>query len=177
MDITKGQIADIQKLVRAANRRLERASGGQKRYIENYIKKLTGGDKKFSAAYKGLSAAEAEKKIKQLNRFMSKKRTTTKKGWKEFVHNINAGLSKKGYELTDEELADILDQIDQASNDEFYRAVNLVTAKKAEMSASWDPSVEKIIEAIEQKIDFQNALKMALNANPNLKPGGKLNER
>lgn len=170
MNITQGQKKELKDLTRAANRRLERATGGQKRYIEAYIKRVTGGSEKFSASYRGLSAAEVEKKIEQLERFMSKKMTTTKKGWKDFVKNVNKGLSGKGYDLTDEELADILDQIDQSSNEEFYRAVNLVTAKKAEEGSSWDPSMEKIIEVIDQKIDFQNALKMALKANPNIGP-------
>lgn len=170
MNITQGQKKDLKDLTRAANRRLERATGGQKRYIESYIKRVTGGAEKFSAAYKGLSAAEVEKKIEQLERFISKRMTTTKKGWTDFVKNVNEGLSRKGYKLTDEELADILDQIDQGSNEEFYRAVNLVTAKKAEEGSSWDPSIEKIKEVIDQKIDFQNALKMALEANPNIGP-------
>lgn len=166
MNITPQQKAEIKALTRAANRRLERAVGGQKRYIESYIRKVTGGSSKFFAAYKGLSAQEAEKKIEMLKRFMSKRMTTTKKGWKEFVKNVNAGLSENGYTLTDEEMADILEQIDMASNEEFYRAVNLVTAKKVEEGASWDPSLEKIREVINQRIDFQGALKAALQANP-----------
>lgn len=172
MKISPEQIADIKKLVRAANRRIERATGGQASYIESYVKRVTGGSEKFSAAYKGLSAAEASKKIEMLERFMSKKETTTKTGWKEFkkesIRKSNAALSEMGYDLTDEELAEILEQIDAGSNEEFYRAINLVTAKKVEEGRSWDPTADKVAEAINQKIDFQGALKAALQANPNI---------
>ena len=167
MKISPQQIADIKKLVRAANRRLERATGGHERYIQSYIRRVTGGEEKFSARYKGLTAQEAEKKIEILKRFLDND-ISKKKGWKEFVKSVNEGLSKGGYELTDDEMADILDQIDQASNEEFYRAVNLVTAKKVEEGRSWDPTADKVAEAINQKIDFQGALKAALQANPNI---------
>lgn len=176
MDITKGQIAEIKKLVRAANRRLERATGGQEAYIKAYIKRLTGGSEKFSAAYKGLTGAQAAKKIEMLNKFMDKRETTTKTGWKELkkesIRKANKSLTGQGYDLTDQELAEILDQIDAGSNEEFYRAINLVTAEKIKEGENWDLSSDKVAEVLNQKMDFQDALRAALKANPNLKPGG-----
>lgn len=176
MDITKGQIQEIKRLVRAANRRLERATGGQEAYIKSYIRKLTGGSEKFSAAYKGLTGAQAAKKIEMLKKFMEKETTTTKTGWKklkkESIRKANKSLTGQGYDLTDEELSEILEQIEAGSNEEFYRAVNLVTAEKIKSGENWEASSDKIAEVLNQKMDFQDALRAALKANPNLKPGG-----
>lgn len=175
MDITKGQIADIKKLVRAANRRLERASGGLESYIKSQIRTLTGGAEKFSASYKGFTTVQAQKKIEMLNKFL-KNEVTKKSGFKQFkkeaISKSAAALEKKGYDLTDQELAEILDQIEAGSNEEFYRAINLVQAKKIEEGRNWSPSADKVAEILNQRIDFQDALAQALRANPNLKPGG-----
>ncbi len=173
MDITKGQIKEIQRLVRAANRRLERATGGQKDYIKSQIRTLTGGAEKFSAKYKGLTGAQAQKKIADLNKFMENK-ITKKKEWepfkKESIRKSNASLRKQGYDLTDEELAEILEQIEAGSNEEFYRAINLVTAEKAKLKDKWDSTSDKVAEVLNQKIGFQDALQAALEANPRINP-------
>lgn len=172
MDITKGQIQEIKRLVRAANRRLERATGGQEAYIKSYIRKLTGDSEKFSAAYKGLTGAQAAKKIEMLKKFMEKETTTTKTGWKKFkkesIRKANKSLTGQGYDLTDEELSEILEQIEAGSNEEFYRAVNLVTVEKIKSGENWEVSSDKIAEVLNQKADFQTALKRALEANPNI---------
>ena len=175
MDITKGQIKEIQMLVRAANRRLERAVGGQKDYIKSQIKVLTGSEK-FSAKYKGLTSTQAQKKIEMLNKFMENK-ITKKKAWPAFkadaIRKSNIGITAQGYNLTDEELADILDQIEEGINEEFYRAVNLVHAEKIINRDKWEATSDKVAAVLNQKIEFQDALAQALRIDPNLNPGKK----
>ena len=174
MNITPQQAAAIRKAVRAANRRIERAqakSAGQARYIESVVKKATGGATKFSAATKGLTFEQAAAKIEQLNKFMSRE-ATKRSGWEqtrlELVKKANQKLS--GYDLTDQELADIMIQVDSAKDIEFYRAINLVSAKKAELGNEWKGDYEQIVSAINQKIDYQQSLQMALEARPGINP-------
>lgn len=162
--ITKQQANAIRKATRAANRRIERATGGQKSYLEYYVTKLTGGPK-FSAATKGLTYEEASRKIELLNKFFGAKQTTIT-GWKEAkkaaVQKANETLSEEGYDLTDEELAEILEQIDDGNNQAFYRAVNLVQVAKSK--DSWEGTKSDIAEAIAQKYTSQEAFRMALEA-------------
>lgn len=172
MNITPQQAAAIKKVVRAANRRLERAqekSPGQARYIESLIRKMTGGSRKFSAATAGLTYEQAAKKIEMINKFMSReatKRTYWEKTRLEMVSRANKKLS--GYELTDQELADIMIQVENAKDIEFYRAVNLVSAAKAELGSAWQDDYQQIADAINQRINYQQSLQMALEARPGL---------
>ena len=69
-----------------------------------------------------------------------------------------------GYDLTDQELAEILEQIDAGDKREFYRAVNLVQAAKDEAGEDWAPSSAKISQAIAEKATAQQALEKALGA-------------
>ena len=165
-DITRKQIEDIRKLTRAANRRFERASEGQRSALEYYIGKKSGA-KKFSAATKGLTYEQAQAKIEKLQKFMAGK-STTKKGWAALkaanVAKANKAWKKMGRELTDQELAEILMQVDTKSNEDYYRAVNLVQAEKdvAELTGDiWKGTEKEISEAIAQKIEAEDALKYA----------------
>ncbi len=177
MEMTPLQVAEIRKLTRRANRRIERATGGHKSYLESVVQRSTGGKvnkatgkiegglKKFSAATKGLTYEQAAMKLKQLDRFLGGK-TTTIKGWKalqeENVKKANETLDKEGYDLTDEELAEILEQIDTKNKEDYYTAVNLVQAAKDEDPENWTGSEDQITEAILQKADYQEALTTAL---------------
>ena len=170
--ITDQQKAAIKTLTRRANRRLERAPSGQRSALEYYVNKMTG-SKKFSAATKGLSYEEAAMKLKVLEQFLSAE-STTRKGWdaikKRNVKKANETLSERGYDLTDEELADILEQIDTSNKSEYYRAVNLVQAAKDEAEEEgelWSGSSKQIAEAIGQKATAQEALRSALEARRN----------
>lgn len=174
MNITKQQSAAIKKATRAANRRIERAavkSPGQARYLESVVKKMTGGSTKFSAATKGLTYEQAAKKIEMLNKFMARE-ATKRSGWEKLrlkaIQEANKKLS--GYDLTDQELADIMIQTDSSKDIEFYRAINLVTAKKAELGDEWSGDYEQISAAIGQKISYQQSLQMALQARPGINP-------
>lgn len=159
--ITKNQIQQIKLLTRRANRRIERATGGQKRYLEAVVAKTTGGQEKFSATYKGLSETAAAHKIAQLERFLGAM-STKRVGWdwikKEIVHKARLTLEKENYDLTDEELADILMQVEGKSSTDYYRAINLVQAAK-EADPGREFSFEEIVDMIGQKVSAQEALK------------------
>ncbi len=164
--ITREQIKEIRTLTRRANRRIERATPGQRRALEYYIKKYTG-TTKFSAATKGLTGEAAAKKLADLNRFLAGE-SSTRKGWdrikRENVKHANETLKDQDYNLTDEELAEILEQVDTKNRNDYYRAVNLVEAAKEKAGKKWEGSDEEITAAIIQKVSYQKALKMAIRA-------------
>ena len=165
--ITTEQKKEIRRLTRAANRRLERATPGQRSALEYYVNQSVGANK-FSAATKGLTAEQAELKIKILNKFMAPGGISTRKGWdrlkRENVRKANETLQSEGYDLTDEELAEILEQIDTSSKKDYYRAINLVEAQKIQKGEGWEGSPEEITKAITQKATYQQALTKALQA-------------
>lgn len=164
--ITQQQKAAIRTLVRRANRRIERAGAGQTKALEYYVKQATGGTK-WSAATKGLTQEQAALKLKQLESFLSGKSTTIT-GWREIksknVSSANETLTSMGYDLEDEELAEILMQIDAADKKEFYRAINLVQAAKESAGEAWQGSKKQIQKALEEKATYQQALQKALEA-------------
>ncbi|MBQ6500386.1 MAG: hypothetical protein IJI87_03215 [Mogibacterium sp.] len=153
--VTKDQTALIRRLTRRANRRIERAKGGQKTYLESIV---AGG--KFSAATKGMSQQQAAAQIRKLEKFLNRM-STTRVGWdwirKEIVHKAAQTLSKQGYSITDEELAEILMQVDASDKTEYYRVINIVEAKKNE-DPGWKGTAANIQAAIEEKISAQQAL-------------------
>lgn len=170
MNITPQQAADIRKLTRRANRRIERATGGQESYLQSMVKRSTGAEK-FSAATKGLTYEQASKKLEELNRFLRAK-TSTITGWKEEKkRNVEKGaesLGRQGYDLTDQEFAEILKQIDSKNKQELYSAINKVQAAKVRMGDEWAGSSQQIADAIAEKISFQQALEEAIAARPEI---------
>ena len=168
--MTKEQQSEIKLLTRRANRRIERASAGQRKAMEYYI-----GSDKFSAASKGFSYEQAQAQIEKLNKFLAG-RSTTKTGWKEVkqanVSKANKTLGKMGYDLTDEELAEILIQIDSSNTESFYRSINLVQAAKYEAELEgdiWKGTSDQISEAIAQKMEASEALEAALRGREAIK--------
>jgi hypothetical protein len=165
-EVTPEQIAKIKTLTRRANRRLERASEGQRNALEYYVKAMTGSTK-FSASYAGLTYAQANAKLKSLQKFLDAKSSKIS-GWKAIkaanVSKANATLQQQGYDLTDKELAEILQQVDTADRKDFYRAVNLVQAAKVESAGAWSGSSSEIADAIKSKATAQEALERAIMA-------------
>lgn len=174
--ITEAQIKAIRTLTRRANRRLERATPGQLNYLEQYVKRMTGGSK-FSGATKGLSYYEAAAKLKSLESFLSHEGTTTRRGWeiikKKSIPKTRKTLKGEGYNLTDQELAELLEQADIETRTEFYRAINLVQAAKDRGKKSWEGSAEQIAEVLSraaaEKVEAQEALEAALLLRPKLR--------
>lgn len=164
-DFQKGEIA---RLTRLANRRIERAEGGQKAYLEYWVDQMTGA-KQFSAATKGLTFMEAQSKLHKLYKFMDYK-GSTKKGWKELkklsVEKTREKLNLMDYDLTDEELADILEQLDSKKRKDFYLVVNKVQAANDAAGSEWSGSANEIADAVSAQIseqnEYQEAYKRAL---------------
>ena len=69
MKISKELYAELRKLVRAANRRIERATPGQRMALEFYVQKATKASK-WSSAAKNMTTQQANARIQQLRRFM-----------------------------------------------------------------------------------------------------------
>ena len=164
--ITREQIKEIRTLTRRANRRIERATPGQRSALNYYVNKATGADK-FSASTKGLTQEQAAAKLRDLETFLNSP-SSTRKGWdrikQENVKKANETLSEEGYNLTDEELAEILEQIDTKNKKDYYKAINLVEAAKQEAGAGWEGSSEDIAAAIAEKVTYQKALERAILA-------------
>lgn len=162
----KGTAATIRQLTRRANRRIERAVGGQRTYLESIVR---GG--KFSASVSGMTETQKRAAINKLEKFLGAM-STTRVGWDvikmEIVHKTAGTLAAqenadyRGYSITDEELAEILMQINAADKTEFYRVINLVEA--ARQQEGWQGTADQIADIIAQKIDDQTVLQMALAA-------------
>lgn len=187
MQITPQQAAQIRKLTRRANRRIERATEGQRRYLESVVRRMTGatlnektgkyegGLEKWSAKTKGMSYEEAAVQLKKLDKFLGQK-SSTRKSWDEIkaeivrkanetlTQNDYFGKDKGGYTLTDNELADIMEIVDMENKEEFYRAINLVQAEKEKLEDNTEFNADRIAEILAQKIEYQDALKAATAA-------------
>lgn len=164
--VTAQQRAEIARLTRQANRRIERATGGQLSALEYWMEKQTGAAK-FSASSAGLTYEQAEAKLELLEQFRglkSSKITSWKEMKRESVNKANETFGEMGYDLTDEELADILKQLDSKKRSDFYRAVNLVQAAKEKAGESWEGSSSEIAAAIAEKASYQEALERGLEA-------------
>lgn len=159
--ISKKQENEIKRLAKRAQARYRASSGGQRRYIESQLIRSTG-TAKISASTKGLTSAQANAKIRQLERFLSAK-STTKKGWKEIGKKAVASAGEtwrlRGYTISDEELADILIQVDTSNIGEYYRAVNLVQAAK---DKGEEINYSKIGNIIAEKVSAAESLKRVL---------------
>ena len=161
------QKTEIARLTRLANRRLERAEGGQKKYLEYVMQRMTGSTK-FSAAVSGLTFEQAQAKLHDLYAFTSSL-ASTKAGWEKLrktaLEKTKEKLDKMEYDLTEDELADILEQLPAgASREDFYRAVNLVDATKEEEGEDWEATADRISDIIAEKVVYQDAYEMAKRA-------------
>lgn len=171
--MTREQYKEIRRLTRAAQRRMERASEGQRRAMEYQVQKATGA-KKWSSATKGFTYQQAQAQISKLERFMEAE-TTTIRGWEkvkmEQVSSAAQTLAGRysGFNLTDEELADIFKQVGDKSRQEKYKAINLVVAAKAKKGElAPDMSSQEISKAISEKVSFEAAYRRALRARKKL---------
>lgn len=176
MKISNETYQELRRLVRAANRRIERATPGQQKALEYYVKKATG-DTKWSSAAAGMSTQQASARIQQLRKFMGydeqnrqvEQVTSTRTGWEAIKANnvakANAtfGRRRAGHNLTDEEMAEILIQIGDQGKHEFYHAVNKVQAMKGYMGDKWSGDKDDIAKALSMKWSAQDAYRRALD--------------
>lgn len=181
--ITEQQKSAIRSLTRTANRRIERASEGQRRAIEHYNRGDLNDKGFFSSSYKGLSYAEAGRKIKALEQFLGAE-STTRRGWESIksqqIEKTTQTWQQRGYDLTEEEIEAILKAIDKSEDElanrviqdkerrrrKYYIAVDLVQAAKE--AEDWEGSEEDIMQAIipalDESADAQAALIRSIKA-------------
>lgn len=166
--MTREQYKEIRKLTRAAQRRMERASPGQRRAMEYQVKKSTGAPK-WSSATKGFTYQQAQAQIQKLKRFMEAESTTIR-GWRSLKEEQVAKAKRtledryKGFDLTDEELAEIFIQAGEKSKSEKYKAINLVQAAKTKAGDAWTGSKSEIEKAVGEKVTAEAAYRRALRA-------------
>lgn len=157
--ITEQQARAIKKLAERANKRLQRATEGQRAALEYYVKKATG-QTRFSKAVTNVSYQQAAAELKALEKFLAAP-STTKTGWRRLkqkqVQAATKTLNNEGYDLTDAEFAEIVEQVDSSNKKEFYFAINKVQAAKQQAGDLWDGSSDAIADAIAQKMSYQQA--------------------
>lgn len=176
MKISKELYVELRRLTRTAQRRMERATPGQRRALEFYVKQATGSTK-WSSAASGMTTQQANARIQQLRKFLgydeqnrqAEQVTSTRRGWESIkasnVEKANAtfGRRRAGHNITDEEMAEILMQLGDPSKKEFYHAVNKVQAMKGYMGKEWKGDKSDIAKALAQKWSAQDAYKRALD--------------
>lgn len=176
MKISIELYAELRRLTRAAQRRMERATPGQRKALEFYVKQATG-ERKWSSAVSGMSTQQVNARIQQLRKFMGynelnqqvEQVTSSRKGWESIkasnVAKANATFGKRraGHDLTDDEMAEILMQLGDPTKKEFYHAVNKVQAMKGKMGEKWKGDANDISKALAQKWSAQEAYRRALD--------------
>ena len=169
MAITAAQQKALTSLARAANRRLERATQGQRASLEKQIKtyhtREGAGGLKFSQG-KAKTEAEYRQRMRELEKFMEAK-TTTRRGWEQIkadnVSKAGETLRGQGYELTDKELAIILEELPKdASPADFYNAIEHVEAKKQDQGDKWRGTRAAISAALKERVNAQEAVERIL---------------
>ena len=166
--ITDKQRADIQRMTKTANERLRSATAGQRSYLEYQVNKAIGTNK-FSGKTKGMSYVEAKHQIEKLERFLNA-RSSTRRGWKAIkrqqVEAANKRWKSWGYDLTDYELATLLEQIDTKDKTAYYQAVDKVQAAKYR-GGGYELDDKAIAAAIDEQISEQKATQGLIRARKN----------
>ena len=166
MAISKEQQKELANMARRANRRLERATEGQRRALEYYLRGYTTREGKDGTVFKQGSAkteAEYKKRMTELESFLGSKddpRISTRTEWervkRQNVELANIKLKEKGYDFTDDELAAILEEAAPKAEN-YYHILNIVQAFKDSLGGSLDD--EEMIEALTTRIsDYQLTL-------------------
>lgn len=158
MPISAEQWQRLDTLTKRANQRIASAYEGQKRALEYYVP-----EGKFSRA-KPASVGEYNERMRRVERFLASKQTK-RRGWNEIkktaVKHAGETLRKeRKYELTDDELADIFEEISRRKSKVFYKILDLVEARKYEAEAentSFDLK-DAINEAFEAHVKAKEAL-------------------
>lgn len=166
--MTKEMQRELSALARAANRRIERASEGQRKALEYYLRNYHTRERNNGMRVFQQGAAknedEYETRMKELRKFMGTEDRPTisrRKRWEELkrqnVEDAGKTIRKSAnYDLTDDELATILEETDaEHGTTEFYRALENVQIAKNEAGSEWQPSPEAITEAVNARRDDQ----------------------
>ena len=173
---SNNELREFRNLVRAANRRLERAGAGQKAALEHYMSgyhtRTNGeGELRFSAAAPK-TAAEMRQRTAELEKFMAGK-TSTQRGWSDVQARATSKAQEKlgqmGYDVTDEELKNIAKETG-GHNAAFYRALEQITAEKLENEyEDMFDNEEELAEEIELRRTDQEITERLIRARQNAK--------
>ncbi len=174
MAITSEMQKDLANKARAANRRLERASKGQRRALEYYIRGYAVRQRGEYIVFKqGKAKTEAEykKRMQELEDFMNAE-SSTKKGWKALkerqVKAAGETLRDEGSNLTDDELANVLIELNRDGDSKggsdviFQAAVQNVEIEKRNAGKNWTGSDQQIRDAINSRRSAQERVQTLL---------------
>ena len=163
--ITKEMQRELAYKARAANRRLERASEGQRSALEHYIKGYSGTRESSRGTMFQQGAAKTEteyrQRMRELEKFMGGE-TSTRRGWKELkssnVEKAAGTLGEMGYDISEDELVALLEEIpDGADSATYYKALENVQAAKNKKGGTL--TRKEIIKAIsERRSDYEATL-------------------
>lgn len=186
MKISQELYKELRRLTRAAQRRMERATPGQRRSLE-YLTKRATGETKWSSAAAGMTTQQAKAQIAKLEKFLASP-YTTKRGWAaEKAENVRKAQEKlarrrKGFNLTDKELGKIFEEVtekfnisdeelaelqmsfEEALHKEKYRVINLITASKEEGGNKFKVNATTIADAMADKATAAAAYERARKA-------------
>lgn len=154
---------ELASLARAANRRIERATPGQRQALEHYLKgyhtrERDNGMRVFQQG-KAKSISEYKQRMKELRKFMGteeeptiSRRSEWEKVKKAAVEKAGETIRKKqGYNITDDELSNILQEAHLADSTEFYKALANVEISKNEAGDFWNATRNEIAKALESR--------------------------
>ena len=162
MTLTAEMQHELANLARAANRRIERATPGQRQALEYYLKgyhtrERENGMRVFQQG-KAKSVSEYKQRMKELRKFMGteeeptiSRRSEWEKVKREAVKKAGETIRKQGYNITDDELSNILQEAHPADSTEFYKALANVEISKNEAGDFWNATRNEIAKALESR--------------------------
>lgn len=173
--ITEQAQKALAALARAANRRIERATEGQRKALEHYTRQYHTRERAngMIVFQQGKAKTEAEYKarMRELELFMgsAKQPTISKRSEWERVkrENVKAAgetLRGDGSSITDEELATLLEELDGGGTAEFYKALANVEIAKERAGENWSASPEAIRDAISARRSAQERVELLIKA-------------
>lgn len=159
MALTQEMQRELAARARAANRRIERATPGQRSALEHYTRQYhtrqrANGMIVFQQG-KAKTEAEFKARMRELDLFMGTAENptiSTRAEWERVkAANVKAAgetLREDGADITDEELAAVLAELGDGSTADFYKALANVEIAKASAGEGWSPTRENIHAAV-----------------------------
>lgn len=158
--VTAQQQKELAAVARRANRRIERASEGQREalnyFMRNYHTRTREDGTLVFKQGKAGSEAEYYSRMKELEAFLSAE-STTKKGWNRLkqqnVARAGKTIRKQGFNLTDKELKVILQELPaKSSKAAFYKALeNVEIYKGSRKNRTKEPTPGEIKKAMKSR--------------------------
>lgn len=160
MAITAQQQKALAAAARRANRRIERASEGQRAAFEYFIRNYHARTREDGIIVfrQGKAGSEAEyySRMKELERFLGAE-STTRKGWealkKANVEKAGKKIRGQGFTITDKELKVILEELPAKSKKaEYYKALeNVEIYKGNRKNQDKEPTAAQIKKAMKSR--------------------------